>query len=69
VTAVNVAGESDGTVREITVGEPPSPPLYPRLTAIAPGSVLTIQWDPVLDDGCRPIVQHIINRDGSDLAV
>jgi len=67
VTAVNVAGESDGKVNEIKVGEPPSPPLYPRLTAITPLSSLTIQWDPPLDDGCLPIAHYIINRDGSDL--
>lgn len=67
VTAINVAGESDGTFKEITVGVPPSPPLYPRLTVIAPTSSLTIQWDPLLDDGCRPILRHVITRDGVDL--
>jgi hypothetical protein len=68
VTAVNVAGESDGTVKEITVGEPPSPPLYPRLTVIVPSSSLTIKWDPVLSDGCRPVTRHVITRDNVDLA-
>ena len=54
-------------MKEVTVGVPPSPPLYPRLTVITPGSSLTIKWDPVLYDGCRPVTRHVINRDNVDL--
>jgi hypothetical protein len=67
-TAVNVAGESDGQLGSIEVGDPPSPPLFPRRTSITPLDHVTIEWDLSLDTGCLPVLYHKINRDGSDLA-
>jgi hypothetical protein len=55
VTAVNVAGESDATLGEIWVGEPPSPPLFPRMTSIVPLDHVIIEWEFALDSGCLPI--------------
>lgn len=67
VTALNVAGESDGTVSQILAGQEPTMPIYPRLTAISPFSALTLQWNHPLDDGCLPVRHHVVNRDGVDL--
>lgn len=64
VTAVNVAGESDAARGEIWVGEPPSPPLFPRVTSIVPLDHVTISWDLPLDTGCLPPRHHSISRDG-----
>ena len=55
VTAINVAGESDGKSTNIEVGEPPSYPLEPRMTSITPGATVTIKWDHSHDDGCLPV--------------
>ena len=67
VTAVNIAGESDGTVGQIKVGDPPSAPLHPRRTAITALSSVTIAWEDSLSDGCLAVLHHVVNRDGADL--
>lgn len=68
VTAFNVAGESDGTSKQIKVGSVPSAPLLLNMTAIVPLATLTISWEAPLSDGCLPLRQYTINRDGVDLA-
>ena len=67
VTAVNVAGESESAVGQISVGDAPSPPLHPRVISISPLSTLTIEWDDPLSDGCLPVLRHVVVRDGADL--
>lgn len=62
-----MAGESDGTVGQIKVGDPPSPPLHPRWTTITALNSVTIEWDDSLNDGCLAVLHHIIIRDGIDL--
>lgn len=64
VTAVNLAGESDATLGEIWVGEPPTAPLFPRMTSIVPLDQVTFDWDFPLDTGCLPLLHHSISRDG-----
>lgn len=67
VTAVNTAGESDGTPNEIEVGDPPLSPTELRRTAITPLVSVTMQWDQTMDIGCLPIRKHVVSRDGVDL--
>ena len=68
MTAFNTAGESEATLAEIRVGDAPSAPLRPRLTAITPGATLTIEWEDPLSNGCLTSQNSVINRDGSDLS-
>lgn len=68
VTATNVAGESDGLVKSIKVGSPPSPPVYPRILRIVPLGEFKIAWNDSVSDGCLPVRHYIVRRDGADLA-
>lgn len=65
---MNVAGESDATRGEIWVGEPPTPPLFPRMVSIVPLAQVTIAWDFPLDSGCLPPRHHTISRDSVVIA-
>jgi hypothetical protein len=66
VTAFNVAGESDARVQTVEVGEAPSPPLFPRWTAIVALGSVTVAWDDPLSDGCLPVLHYVVSRDGVD---
>lgn len=68
VTASNSAGESSPTRAQIRVGSPPLAPQNFKMTAVTPSVSLTLSWTPPLDNGCLPITQYTLNKDGVDLA-
>lgn len=37
------------------------------MTAVVPSTTLTLAWQPPTDTGCLPIIQYVINKNGTDL--
>lgn len=67
VTAINSAGEGPYVAQSIHLGSKPSAPLYPELVSVTPQASLVFAWQAPLDDGCLPILNYVVSKNGVDV--
>ena len=68
VSAVNVAGEGPYIADSVHLGNVPSNPKSPMMLSVVPDVELVLSWERPFTDGCLPITQYVLNKDGVDLA-
>jgi hypothetical protein len=67
ITALNHAGESLPTPQQIRVGKPSSVPLYLAMASVIPSTSLTLTWQAPEDNGCLPLMNYVMNKNGVDM--